>query len=91
MAILHSGGRGVVTTCFKHGFQNGSMNASPEINIEAFLRNIPNRITEARRQSFCDNINVVGFIQRRLEDNLFDICCKYTSPTYNRTLHNIVR
>jgi hypothetical protein len=53
------------------GFQNGAMNTSPEINIEAFLRNIPNQITEARRRLFCDNINVVEFIQRRLEDNLF--------------------
>ncbi len=52
-------------------FQNGAMNASPEINIEAFLRNIPNQIAEARRQSFCDNINVVEFIQRRLEDSLY--------------------
>jgi hypothetical protein len=53
------------------GFQNGAMNTRSEINIEAFLRNIPNQITEARRQLFCDNINVVEFIQRRLEDNLF--------------------
>jgi hypothetical protein len=52
------GGKGVVTICFKHVFQNGAMNASPEINIKAFLRNIPNQITEARRQLFCDNINV---------------------------------
>jgi hypothetical protein len=41
------------------------------MNIEDFLRNIPNQITEARRQLFCDNINVVEFIQRRLEDSLY--------------------
>jgi hypothetical protein len=41
------------------------MNASlprPEINISAFLRNIPNQLTETRRQLFCDNINAVEFI-----------------------------
>jgi hypothetical protein len=41
------------------------------MNIEDFLRNIPNQITEARRQLFCDSINVVEFIQRRLEDSLY--------------------
>ena len=55
-------------------YKNGAMNASdpnPENNIEAFLRNIPSQIAEARRQLFCNNINVIEFIQRRLEDNLF--------------------
>ena len=44
---------------------------SIQMNIEDFLRNIPNQITEARRQLFCDNINVVEFIQRRLEDSFY--------------------
>jgi len=40
-------------------------------DIENVLRNIPDQILEAHRQMFCNNINVVEFIERRLEDSLF--------------------
>jgi hypothetical protein len=41
-----------------------------ENNINTFLENIPSLISEARRQMFCDNINVIEFMQRRIESNL---------------------
>ena len=44
--------------------------ADAKDNIETFLRNIPSQMAEARRQMFCNNVNVIEFIQRRLEDSV---------------------
>ena len=41
-----------------------------QTNIVVFLQNIPSLISEARRQLFCENINVIEFIQRRIENSL---------------------
>ena len=46
------------------------MAEQPETNITAFLQNIPSLIGEARRHLFCENINVIEFIQRRIENSL---------------------
>lgn len=50
--------------------RNEANMAAAEDNIETFLHNIPSQIAEARRQMFCNNVNVIEFIQRRLEDSL---------------------
>ena len=56
------------------------MTNEPESNINTFLENIPSLISEAHRQIFCDNLNVIEFMQRRIESNLqvliilFDRC-----------------
>ena len=62
----------------------------PAINIETFLRNIPGQISEARRQFFCNNINVIEFMQRRLEDSLFvlNILCQRSVERCDRQLEN---
>ena len=41
-----------------------------QTNIVVFLQNIPSPISEACRQLFCENINVIEFIQRRIEYSL---------------------
>ena len=41
-----------------------------ENNINTFLENIPSLISEAHRQMFCDNIDVIDFMQRRIESDL---------------------
>jgi flagellar biosynthesis/type III secretory pathway chaperone len=52
----------------------------PENNINTFLENISSLITEACRRMFCDNINVIEYMQRRIESNfqvlniLYDRC-----------------
>ena len=53
----------------------------PADNIEVFLRNIPGQLREAQRQLFCDNINVIEFVQRRLEDSLFVVNILYQRST----------
>ena len=40
---------------------------SPKV---VFLQNIPSLISEALRQLFCENINVIEFIQRQIENSL---------------------
>jgi hypothetical protein len=37
-----------------------------EKNINTFLEYIPSLISEAKRLMFCDNINVIEFMQRRI-------------------------
>ena len=41
-----------------------------QANLAVFLLNIPSLISEARRQLFCENINVIEFIQRQVENSL---------------------
>ncbi len=61
----------------------------PANNINAFFGNIPSLISEAHRQIFCDNINVIEFMQRRIESSLqvlnilYDRC---QSELYDRRL-----
>ena len=61
----------------------------PENNINAFFGNIPSLISEAHRQIFCDNINIIEFMQRRIESSLqvlnilYDRC---QSELYDRRL-----
>ena len=53
------------------------MAATPQDNIQTFLENIPNIISEARRQLYSDNISVIEFNIRRLEDSLYVINILY--------------
>ena len=53
------------------------MAATPQNNIQTFLENIPNIISEARRQLYSDNISVIEFNIRRLEDSLYVINILY--------------
>lgn len=50
--------------------RNEANMADAEDNIDTFLRNIPSQIAEARCQMFCNNVNIIEFIQRRLEDSV---------------------
>ena len=50
--------------------QYGGSGRGKEI-IEAFLRNIPVQLDEARRHLYSDNANVLEYMQRRLEDSLY--------------------
>ena len=47
------------------------MAATPQDDIQTFLENIPNIISEARRQLYSDNISVIEFNLRRLEDSVY--------------------
>ena len=53
------------------------MVATPQDNIQTFLENIPNIISEARRQLYSDNISVIEFNIRRFEDSLYVINILY--------------
>ena len=41
-----------------------------QTNVLVFLQNVPSLISEACRQLFCENINAIEFIQRRIENSL---------------------
>ena len=47
-----------------------NMAAEERGNVEDFLRNVPTQLEEADRNLHSDNINVLEFIQRRLEDSI---------------------
>ena len=54
-----------------------------QTNIVVFLQNIPSLISESRRQLFCENINVIEFIQRQIENSLQVLSCGNAVVTTN--------